>query len=269
VKNLIFQYFIPPKNTDSMSGFLKHELDIALEYGNAPKWAKLSASLFKQYADKHGADHIFATEEFCNVPIPQHECNRVWLDPSFDQYDYVLSVDPDIIPVNMSANIFDLPYKDADIAGWPIENFKGRKLPAIYFSGKEYEAYKQLFGMFGADMPRSQRGTARFRLLNGGVIVWSKKARLFARENFISPHFWCNLRFDNTNKMSRYNKEQPYLNININKSKLKVFELKQEWNQVWHGRWQDKYNIPKANFIHYAGCLERDAEMYEKWKHLL
>ena len=89
--------------------------------------------------------------------------------------------------------------------------------------------------------------------MNGGVVLWSKKGRIKAREKFggLREMF----RYRETLQMN----EQPYLNLMINKHNMHVTELPPEWNSMnymWRG------GEPKGKIWHFLGTSKRTMKKY-------
>jgi 3-mercaptopyruvate sulfurtransferase SseA len=89
----------------------------------------------------------------------------------------------------------------------------------------------------------------RFRYLNGGLQLWSRKGRQKAREHFTS--------IDNYILHTRYT-EQMYINLQLSQPIFEVKELDTSWNRMpyqWKGGQPDgkinhflartKFNMPK------------------------
>ena len=100
MKHAIFQYFL---NYNGV-GKCRHYKD---ETG-IPEWGARSVNYFKKYAEIHNADYFFFTDRYVNASSNYFEILRLYKDPLFDKYDKVLYTDIDVMPKNMSANIFNI-----------------------------------------------------------------------------------------------------------------------------------------------------------------
>lgn len=242
MKNLVFQYYLP------FNGVGKDRL-CNVYTNQMPKWAKVSQKMFKTYADHHGADYILGQEAIVGSISPYFEVTRIYNDPLFDQYDKILYVDVDVIPKNINQSIFDVPV--VDIAGWPEyknpifkESPKWKAEPALV------QRYKD-FGSFVVP-PKTVAGD--IRMVNTGVMLWSKQARLKARECFDDHDKW----FQHKNALldpslkgvghSSHCLDQPYLNAMWTKYDMDILELDLKWNHFPSNNGEHN-----ANFIHYVG----------------
>ena len=242
MKNLVFQYYLP------FNGVGKGRLgDVYTE--QVPDWAKVSSKMFKMYADYHGADYILGEEATVNSISPYFEVTRIYHDTLFDQYDKVLYVDVDVIPKNISSNIFDQPV--VDVAGWPeYKNPMFKESP----KWKAEPALVQRYKDFGSFIVPPKTVAGDIRMINTGVMLWSKQARLKARECFDDHDKWFlhkNVLLDHTLKdvgHSSHCLDQPYLNAMWTKYGMDVLELSLLWNHF-----PSTNNERGANFVHYVG----------------
>lgn len=244
MKNAIFQYYLSHNGV----GKPNPHFDSA----EAPDWAQYSISYFKKYAEKHDVDYYFSTERYVDAIENHFEQLRVCKDPLFDQYDKVLYLDVDVMPKNMEANIFD-EIDVVDIAGWCEWRHPDLAVSVNY---KSVGVIQKRYADFGAPMVYSAKHPSDVRIMNTGVLLWSKEARLKARENFVEPDEWFthnNPALDPTLKSkdvghSSHCLDQVYLNAMLNKFKFDVVELPIEWN-----RFPTKDENRPCNFAHYVG----------------
>lgn len=243
MKNAIFQYYL------SHNGVGKHGAEYPDE---TPDWAQRSVSYFSKYAENHGADYHFSTDSFVNASDNHFEAIRTYKDPLFDQYDKVLFLDVDVMPHNMDANIFDVDV--VDIAGWSEWRHPDLAVSVNYRSAAA--AIHKRYTAFGAPMVNSSRHPSDIRMLNTGVLLWSKQGRLKARESFDDHEKWFNYQnpiLDPTldSKVVGHSSlclDQVYLNAMLNKFKFNVTELPMEWNRL-----PTKDENRTCNFAHYLG----------------
>jgi len=241
MKNVIFQYFL------NYNGVGKQAHHYPTE--GIPEWALRSSNYFKAYAERHNADYYFFTDRFVNATSNFFEVLRLYKDTLFDQYDKLLYVDVDVMPKNMNNNIFDVSIQD--VAGWSEYKYQDIIVP-INWSATA--ALAQRFADFGAPLKNSSVNSSSLRMINSGVMLWSKHARLFARENFIDHELW----FNHKNALldpkwtsaghSSHCLDQPFINAMWNKFNLKVTELEMEWN-----RFPTYDENRSCNFAHYVG----------------
>ena len=91
-------------------------------------------------------------------------------------------------------------------------------------------------------------------MINSGVMVWSREARLKARESFDDHEKW----FHHKNAYldskwinaghSSHCLDQPYINAMVTKNNFKVLELDRVWNRFPTGKEETE-----CNFAHYVG----------------
>jgi hypothetical protein len=241
MKNAIFQYFL------NFNGVGKQGHHYPTE--GIPDWAELSVHHFQEYANKHNADHFFLRDRFVNATSNFFEVTRIFKDPIFDDYDTVLYLDVDVIPKNKNANIFEVPF--GDVAGWPEHRHPD---VAVSINWERTPAIVQRFADFGAEAPTPKTVPASLRMINSGVMLWSREARLKARELFDDHEKW----FHHKNALldpkwtsaghSSHCLDQPYLNAMWSKFNFDVTELDIVWN-----RFPTKNENRPCNFAHYVG----------------
>jgi lipopolysaccharide biosynthesis glycosyltransferase len=224
MKNAIFQYFLPANGVGKLKHY-KNETGI-------PEWGQYSVAHFAKYAESNNADHHFFTESFVNATSNYFEVCRVFLDPMFDQYDKVLYTDIDVMPKDISQNVFDIDVKD--IAGWP--EFKHREMTADP-KWRASTSLKNRYKHFGSELVKPKTVKNDIRMINTGVVLWSKEARLKAREMFDDYEKW----FHYKNKLldssvrdgghSSHCLDQPYLNAMWTKYDFDVLEIDMKWNR--------------------------------------
>ena len=264
-KNIIIQYMI---TTDK---------DAVNSRGDIGEWkradlyqecARISRESFKQYADKIGADHFYWDERVttkghgCNVSL-LHECARTWLDPMFDEYDNVLFVDTDIV-VNTDENIFDLMESGADVYGVLESDFvtaSGGGYNSWDYKVSTYQDFCRKFMMHDCPivpvMPPNR--PSKIMIMNTGVVLWSKEARLLARETFSPWEEWC---YGGDFHMSIQN-DQPYISAQFMKNDFDVETIDQTWNDSPHYASEEEF-LEKAKFCHYTGG-EWKLDMVRHW----
>tara|TARA_B000000609_G_scaffold91916_1_gene69768 strand:- start:4013 stop:4774 length:762 start_codon:yes stop_codon:yes gene_type:complete len=239
MKNVIFQFYVP------FNGIGKNILKDHFP-DKMPDWARYSTEYFKEYAKRHNADYYFFNERFVNSTSNFFEICRLYKDELFDNYDKLLYCDVDVMPKNMDTNVFDIDI--VDVAGWSEWRHPDVIMPINWSAGG---GLAQRFADFGAPIVNSKNG---IRMINSGVMLWSKEARLKARENFIDHEKY----FHHKNALldpiwthhghSSHCLDQPFLNCNWNKLKFDVKELDIIWN-----RFPTKDENRECVFAHYVG----------------
>lgn len=244
MKNAIFQYYLQYEGGDT---FRKQGMHY--EADGVPEWAQYSIKYFTEYAKKHGVDYFYFTDKFVDATSNYFESTRVYKDPFFDQYDKVLYLDVDVMPKNMEANIFDNDV--VDIAGWSEWKHPDLAVPVTWSASRPLI---QRFADFGSSLVQSKTNPSKIRMINSGVVLWSKQARLKARAQFDDHEKWFshkNALLDTTLDSrvvghSSFCLDQPFFNAMWNKNKFDVLELPIEWN-----RFPTKDENRPCNFAHY------------------
>lgn len=268
MSNVIFQYMIVSDAVDAR--------------GDIPGWdgsrsslykevARISRTSFEAYAEKIGAEHVYSDERVatkghgCSTSL-LHECARVWLDPMFDQYDNLLFVDTDIV-VNTEENIFDQMDSGAEVYGVLESDFvtaDGGGYNSWDSKKDNYRDFCRKFELHDCPivpvMPPNR--PSKLTIMNTGVVLWSKEARLRARELFMAWEDWC---YTGDFHMSIMN-DQPYISAQLMKHEFDVETLDQTWNDSPHYSSEDEF-FEKAKFCHYTGG-EWKVDMVKHWNDL-
>lgn len=235
--NLIFQYFIG---------------------GEVPEYAKISRFSFTEYADKLGHDYIFTDQAFLpeehtdNLILGSkyYDVIRVYMDPFFDQYDQVLFVDVDVIAHPRAPDIFT--YQPKHIAGWTEQKHpQGTAGPGYWKGSDKFIQIEEAFAEFNAPLVESTSPYAPTRILNSGVLLFSKEARLIAREKFDDWKKWYQRGFRPWITL-----DQLYLSAMFNKYNLEVTEIGNEWNLT--PAWFPDNAQLDGFFYHFSGVGKKD-----------
>lgn len=230
--------------------------------------AKISRESFEKYAERIDATHVYsnrrvATEGHgCSTSL-LHECARVWLDPIFDQYDNLLFADTDIV-VNTDENIFDLMESGADVYGVLESDFvtaSGGGYNSWDGPGDTYDNFCRKFSLHDCPivpvMPPNR--PSKITIMNTGVVLWTKEARLRARELFLPWEEWC---YTGDFHMSIMN-DQPYISAQLMKHDFDIETIDQTWNDSPHYASEEEF-FQKARFCHYTGG-EWKVDMVRHW----
>lgn len=232
MKNLLLQYYIPYESFDGDMGGVE-----------LPEWAKAGSRSAEGYAKHVGAEYKLEHSRFFKHLDPRLDSLRIFYDEQFEEYDWILTLDLDML-INTDFNLFEsiepcdvamvheLGVHTGGPAGWM------RKVMDAPLYQRGIIAYgKHLFGkdwMF----PKSKLyPDERFRYLNGGLQLWSKKGREKARELFTSV--------DNYVLHTRYT-EQMYVNLQLSQPEFEVFELDSHWNRMPY-QWKNGYPDGRIN----------------------
>jgi hypothetical protein len=230
--------------------------------------AQISKTSFEKYAEHVGADHFYSDERVftkghgCSQSI-MFECLRVIYDPMFDQYDNVLFVDTDIV-VNTEENIFDIFEGDVmgvletDIitdhgggyGGWDSK-------PEVF--DEYYRKYLANDCPIVPALPPNR--PSKLTVLNTGVVMWSREARLRAREVFDDWQDWC---YGEPKVHVSVSNDQPFISAQLMKHDFDLQTIDQTWNDSPHYKPYNKF-FDVAKFCHYTGG-EWKIDMIEHWE---
>ena len=86
MKNLVFQYYIPYESFDADMGGIK-----------LPEWAHAGSRSAKAYADYCGAEYELSHDRFFDQIDPRLDSIKIVFDEKYDEYDYILSIDLDML----------------------------------------------------------------------------------------------------------------------------------------------------------------------------
>lgn len=264
-KNVIFQYMITSKEVDKRGGIKGWDGSRSSLYEEV---AKISRESFETYADRINATHIYSSKRVateghgCSTSL-LHECARVWLDPIFDEYDNLLFADTDIV-VNTDENIFDLMESGADVYGVLESDFvtaSGGGYNSWDGPGDTYDNFCRKFSLHDCPivpvMPPNR--PSKITIMNTGVVLWTKEARLRARELFLPWEEWC---YTGDFHMSIMN-DQPYISAQLMKHDFDIETIDQTWNDSPHYASEEEF-FQKARFCHYTGG-EWKVDMVRHW----
>lgn len=254
-KNIIFQYMIITDDTRARNKVPQYDGTREELY---VKTADLSAKSFKLYANKIGAEHHYSTKAVLTKgksgdTVPLFEVLRIIYDPLYDQYDKLLFVDSDII-CNTEENIFDL-CEDGEVFGVfesDILTSKDGGYNSWDYSDSAYNKVKAKFERRGIPVVPNRWGRrpSKITCFNTGVMVWTKEARLKARECFDD---WYEYMKDGEAHDEDFwiNNDQFYISCQLTKYGFDIKALEQTWNDT-PTHWDDDRGYD-MNFLHYTG----------------
>lgn len=259
MRKLIYQYYIMDDHTRPLSD-----------------WAQWGQWSVKKYAEKYGWEyeyrntpwHIEGPDTFINasdgIPPAQRwfDITRVWEDPHFDQYDLVLFLDLDVVIHPRSPDISLIHPKH--VAGWveciPPEGNGG---PSYDRPGKHWDMLTAAMEYIGSKHPYPTfEPTGVTRIFNSGVLLWSKEARLIAREKF-GTEYWKWWSMKETHGFPRWLcLDQIYISAMLNKYDLESVELNFKWNSS-PDSW-NKLPQPASYFYHFSNARKKMVDMWCK-----
>lgn len=267
MNNVIFQYMITGDDCDSR-GPIK-EIPNRSRSAVYREVADLSAHSFKKYANKLGATHHYSKKQVTTAGISGHtvllfEVLRLVYDEMYDEFDNLLFADTDIV-CNTEEDIFEMHVQSGkDVSGIMESSIhisrgmNGDKLEYPYASwdaaDPQYELICSKYKRLGYPVvPVEEEGVnpSRVHIMNTGVHVWTREARLKARKLF-DP--WLDYMKDGEEHKDPFwlNNDQPYLSAQLVKHGLSINHINQTWNDSppHYRRWEDWKD---QNFLHYTG----------------
>ncbi len=229
---------------------------------------EISARSFRKYARKIGARHHYSTQQVYTKgregdTVLLFEVLRLVYDKMYDEFDNLLFCDTDIV-CNTEENIFDIHKESGKDISCVLESDiftdkaqTHRSYNSWDFEPKAWEKVNKKFTINGFPLvPAQDVGSpneSKMTMMNTGVHVWTKEARLKARETFSD---WWEF-MNSPGKDFWLNNDQPFISGNVVKHGLTLNHLDQTWNESpphfgkdqeeSHDLWKDQ------NFLHYTG----------------
>ena len=255
--NIIYQYMITNEETEGRKPVPQYPQGTRSELYR--RTADLSARSFSIYADKIGATHHYSTKQVFTKGCEGStsllfECLRMVYDPLYDDYDKVLFVDADII-CNTEENIFDVVEDGIDVTGVFESEIRTEKDGGYNTWDYNKDTLKLLTDKYERNnipvVPTEpQYRPSAVTTFNTGVLVWTKEARLKARERFDS---WYDYMKDGDEHGDPFwlNNDQPFISGQLMKHGFKVKSIDQKWNDT-PTHWSDDRGYD-MNFLHYTG----------------
>jgi len=254
--NLIFQYLITNPDLDEKRGPIEGRSRTEVY----KEMTDISSRSFQIYADQIGSDYLFSDEPVYtkndigrdNV-VPLFECLRVIYDESFDKYDKVLFADTDIV-VNTDQNIFDV--SDSEVYGVLESDIRTENTGGYNTWDYDESVFRQFCEKYEwHDVPITPSfppsHPSRLTILNTGVVVWTREARLRARELFDDWRWWY---FEGPQVHMSIMNDQPYISGQLMKHDFDLGTIDQTWNDTpTHYFNPDGEKALGSNFLHYTG----------------
>jgi hypothetical protein len=271
-KNIIFQYLTLADDVDRIRGGIHDKTRTQL----LKESSEISRKSFEIYAKEIGCEYMFSDEKVFthdekHYTADMYECLRVIYDPYFDQFDNVLFADADIV-ANTKENIFDLVHDEAEIYGVLESDIKVEDKYGGYNSWDgDHETFNNYVSKFNFHnvplvpvIPEAGIGKyeSRITILNTGVLIWTKTARLRARKLFDNWKDWVfPERLGNPNYPRVHNSienDQPFISGQLMKHGFEIGTLNQEWNDTPPhykdpNKWIEGNGDRPCYFLHYTG----------------
>ena len=220
--NLVYQYWLGP--------------------GSRDYWTLRSLESAQSYAGRTDADYIFNTNPTLKGLDRSNKDHYYFgildliYDTKYDSYDDILYLDCDIVIHPKAANIFQLPEMEdcVDLAA---------SMQIVHL--EDYWEMYNVFKKVGAFFKNAYTSGVPYKHFNTGVILFTKKGRLRAREEWdVNWLDWLEINKDEDKILIL---DQPYINAMVNKHSFKLLELGTEWNHVPD---LTLPNLHKAHFYH-------------------
>lgn len=235
--------------------------------GSITSGNQAGVDLMKEYADRIGVDYVFELNPSWpkSAPWPRSGLGRYnphygafkpIYDKAYDDYDYILFCDTDVVPRNKSENIFHEMLPNVEI-GICEEHMQPDLRSQYSFGGissqNDLKWHNVIADHYGNVMPKDSKG--RHRVFNSGCVVYSKSGRKKAQEIFVDFREYIAL-MARTGMPSFYQGDQNYLNAMLPQFNWSIMNYK--WNsQIFFkpgtsgdNRPISDYTDNNTNFIH-------------------
>ena len=201
------------------------------------KIGEVTHPMFKSYAEKIGADFIVLNEDKINKEVNRNANENTGQNPPIfcyekfqigellDSYDRVCFLDTDMIMSSEIPDIFDIV--PIDMVGLVDEKPLGYDTKFIEFLKEHFPEYLNVW------IEEKHR-----KCYNTGLFVCSK----IHKDIFTVPEVLIN-----------HYQEQSYLNLQIIKEKVKVFDLPYQYNRMIYMDLIIPEHRLKSYIVHYAG----------------
>ena len=235
----------------------------------------------REYANRIGAEYIFDDNphflkshfgyDFGNYS-PHYGAFRPVYDKFFDNFDKILFCDTDVFPVEgLETNIFDEFTGEIGICDEPFQPKQRTITKGRITSAQDNRWAEMVKSEFGVEVPRTEEGLVR--VFNTGMVLYSKEARMKAREEWCDFQSYVNL-VRKTGLDAFYTCDQPYLHAMMFACEFDVQEMDNGWNSYIHytrdinhaDRYLCDWRDENTKFVHvqFAGADNLNAETHRK-----
>jgi hypothetical protein len=245
--------------------------------GNITSGNKAGVELMKEYANRIGAEHIFELNpSWPNVKIkrqnlgrynPHYGAFKPIFDTAYDDYDYILFCDADVVPRNTRQNIFDEFAQMANIElgiceEWMQPEFRQKYNIGGINSANDNKWHDLIRVIYGHDMVKDDKG--RHRVFNSGCVMYSAAGRVKAQNVFVDFKEYVSL-MQRGGLPAFYQGDQNYLNAMIPHFNWGIMDYK--WNsQIFFQPGTTGDNRPIADYTENANFVHvqlRGADSYD------
>lgn len=254
MKNLIYQYWDGPLRVGCKAGIEN----------------------MKRYAKKIGAEYLFEQDPKFVTNLgsysPHYGAFKPIYTESFYEYDNILFADTDVFAIDdLEENIFDGFASDIGICTEPDQpKLRLRTLGQIS-SGLDEKWAKVIKSKWNVEMPRTEDGL--LKVYNSGVVMYSNKGLLKAKENFVLFKEYVDL-INSNGFIGFYTCDQPYLHAMLTVANMDYVEMDNGWNSYIHyaktieskNRYVNDTRTENTKFVHVqlAGADHYDAEKHHR-----
>ena len=231
--------------------------------GELTPGVKAGIAAMKKYAESIGAEYIFDDNPRWQTKLgkysPHYGAFLPLFDDRFDDYDYILFVDTDVIPTdNCKENIFEQFYDAPEIEvgiceEWMQPQIRTEVTVGGINSANDNRWAHAIKSVWGVDVPRTDDGLVR--VYNSGVVVYSKAGRLRAQDRFVPFRQYVML-IESMQLPPFYTCDQPYLSAMLDVGNFEAVIMDYKWNSVVCYKPGTKDPRPvndyrdNANFVH-------------------
>lgn len=190
----------------------------------------------KAYADRIGAEYLFEHNPRFVTNLggysPHYGSFKPIYDESFHKYDNVLFADTDVFAVDgLTESIFEGFDSDMGICTEPFQPDQRARIPGP-ISGTNDEKWAAVIkSRWGVEMPRTPDGL--LKVYNSGVVMYSNKGLLAARERFVPFLEYVNL-IRSKGISNFYTADQNYIHAMLTVADMDYVELDAGWNSFVH-----------------------------------
>ena len=245
--------------------------------------ASLSIKSFASYAKRIGVRHHYSTKAWLTKDkkdmgsglLPFFEVLRIVYDPMYDDFDDLLFVDTDVI-----ANTREDIFKHADVKGVQvagvfendIETANGGGYNSWDFHSDQLKKVSDKYARSDMPVTPNKWSLKRIRhpehgdmhsaltVMNTGVMVWTKEARLHAREVFDDWYAYM-VDGEKHNEALWLNNDQFFISGQFVKHGFDMKPLHQTWNDT-PTHWHDERGY-KNKFLHYTGGTNKQVMLVD------
>ena len=198
---------------------------------------KAGSDAMRQYAERIGADYLFEDNPKFVTNLggysPHFGSFKPIYTESFHIYDNILFTDTDVFPVKgLEESIFENFNAEMGICTEPHQPQQRAKRTSGVATGKRDEEWATvIYNKWKVKLPRNDEGL--LKVYNSGVVLYSNKGLLKARENFVPFKTYIDL-MKAKKIRGLYHSDQNYVHAMLKVAKMDYVELDNNWNSYVH-----------------------------------